>query len=292
MPVTPNIERPQPGPGSNDPSLSADLPDVSHSTDVSVLQAEVRRLKAELERVELALEAAQMEASATQESKERFLSQVAHELRTPLSAIVLWSSLIEDEKVSDPKHLDHAIDAIRTSAEEQRVLIDNLLEMSRILAGKIDLEQKRVDLGAVVHAAVENARSAANPKSLTVEEIVSGPGAAVRGDAPRLERALGNLLTNAIQVAPNGSQIKAELRTASDWAEISVTDNGPGFAAELLPLMLRGAPTRRRSSVAASYGLGLPTARKIAELHGGVLVAESAGEGRGARFTLRLPLLR
>jgi signal transduction histidine kinase len=292
MPVTPNIDRLQSGPGSDDPSQSADVADISNSTDVSVLQAEVQRLKAELERVELALEAAQMEASATQESKERFLSQVAHELRTPLSAIVLWSSLIEDEKVSDPKHLDHAINAIRTSAEEQRVLIDNLLEMARILAGKIDLEQKRVDLGTVVHSAIGNARSAAKAKSLTLEEIVSTPTAGVRGDASRLERALANLLTNAIQVAPNGSQIKAELRTDSDWAEISVTDNGPGFAAEMLPLMLRGAPIRRRSNVAASYGLGLPTARKIVELHGGTLIAESAGEGCGARFTLRLPLLR
>jgi len=268
------------------------LKDVLHSTDPIALRAEIDRLRNELDRAELALEAARMETNATQESKERFLSQVAHELRTPLSAIVLWSSLIEDEKISDPKQLKHAIDAIRSSAEEQRVLIDHLLEMSRILAGKIDLEQKRVDLRTVVHSAAEGARTAASHKGLTITEInPERSDALARGDALRLERALANLLTNAIQATTAGGTVKIELRLDSS-AVISVQDNGRGFAAEFLPQMLRGAPAPRRGQMPASYGLGLPIARKIAELHGGELLAESEGDGRGSRFTIRLPLLR
>lgn len=245
-----------------------------------------------MERLELALEAARMETNATQESKERFLSQVAHELRTPLSAIVLWSSLIEDEKVSEPTQIRHALNAIRSSAEEQRVLIDNLLEMSRILAGKIDLEQKRVDLRTVVHSAVEHARTAAAQKGLAFDEInPERPDAVIRGDAVRLERALTNLLTNAIQATASGGSVRIELQIGSS-ATISVKDTGRGFSAESLPQMLRGAPGNRRGQMPASYGLGLPIARKIAELHGGELTAESDGEGRGARFTIRLPLPR
>lgn len=266
--------------------------DPLHSADPAVLRAEIERLKSELERAELALEAARMETNATQESKERFLSQVAHELRTPLSAIVLWSSLIEEEKVSEPKQVRHALDAIRSSAEEQRLLIDNLLEMSRILAGKIDLEQKRVDLRNVVHSAANDARTAARSKGLTLTEInPERPDAVVHGDAGRLERALANLLNNAIQATATGGTVKVELQIGSA-AEISVQDSGRGFAAEFLPQMLRGAPAPRRGQMPASYGLGLPIARKIAELHGGELLAESAGEDRGSRFTIRLPLLR
>lgn len=278
---------------ANDAADAAKAQDnVSHSSDPAVLRADIDRLRSELERVELALEAARMEANATQESKERFLSQVAHELRTPLSAIVLWSSLIEDEKVSEPEQLRHAINAIRISAEEQQVLIDNLLEMSRILAGKVDLEQKRVDLRSVVHAAVERARAAATQKGLGLEETnPAGSEVVIRGDAVRLERALTNLLTNAVQVTPGGGKVKVELQVGAS-AAISVEDTGRGFSAESLPQMLRGAPVYRRGQMAASYGLGLPIARKIAELHGGELVAESEGEGRGARFTIRLPLLR
>lgn len=265
---------------------------VGGSTETAALQHEIERLKNELERVELALEAARLEANATQESKERFLSQVAHELRTPLSAIVLWSSLIEDEKISEPKHLHQAIAAIRTSADEQRILIDNLLEMSRILAGKVDLEQKPVDLATVVRSTIENALPTAAQKSVTIEKKNVDQPIAVRGDSLRLERALTNLLSNAVYLVPPAGQITVELSINGDSAEISVLDNGPGFAPEALPQMLRGAPVHQRSQRPASYGLGLPIARKIAELHGGALRAESKGEGRGARFTLCLPLMR
>ena len=232
-------------------------------------------------------EAALQEANR---AKDEFLATLSHELRTPMTAIMGWSQMLAEESL-DAESAQLAVDAIRTSARAQAQLIDDLLDVSRITAGKMRIESKSVDLAAVVSAAIDTTRAAAEAKGVHVS-VDLATDAWVRGDAHRLQQVLWNLLSNAVKFTPAGGQVRVSLRTEGREAVIDVTDDGQGIDPAFMPFLFErfrqadSSPTRTHMGL----GLGLAIVRHLVELHGGTISAESRGIGRGATFRVRLPL--
>ena len=241
---------------------------------------------------EEALKQAKRSAESANQAKDQFLATVSHELRTPLSAIVLWASLIEDQKIQDPGQLAEAIKAIKRSAEEQRELIEDLVDTSRIVAGKLRLEIKEVDLPAIVHSGIESAHAMAAEKNITLEEKFEGNIHSVRADGGRIKQVVSNLVNNSVKFTPAGGRVVVALRRQGDEVQIAIADTGIGMSKEFLPHIfdrfsqMEEASTRTQSGL----GLGLAIAKQIVEMHGGCISVESPGIGRGATFTVRLPL--
>ncbi|MGH7899385.1 MAG: hybrid sensor histidine kinase/response regulator [Candidatus Binatia bacterium] len=237
------------------------------------------------------LEALRSTAEGADQGKDEFLAVLSHELRSPLNAVMMWSRLLQNGTLS-PEKIEKAVDAITRSVELQVRLIDDLLDISRIRSGKLVLQQKPVDLGAIVTAALALARLAVDQKQLSLKVHMEPAFMRVRGDPVRLQQVIGNLLSNAIKFTPAGGQIQIELRRSNGEAEIAVRDSGCGIAPEALPLIFDrfhqadGSITRKHGGL----GLGLTIARHLVERHHGTLDAESAGENQGATFRVRLPL--
>jgi two-component system CheB/CheR fusion protein len=241
---------------------------------------------------EEALKQAKRSAEAANDAKDQFLATVSHELRTPLSAIVLWTSLIEDQKIVDAEQLNEALKAIRRSAEEQRELIEDLVDTSRIVAGKLRLELKEVDLPSVVHAGVESARPAATEKNVTLEERFDESVHLVSADGGRIKQVVSNLVNNSVKFTPSEGRVVVTLRRSGDEVQIIIADTGIGMSKEFLPHIfdrfsqVENASTRTQSGL----GLGLAIAKQIVEMHGGYITVESPGINKGSTFTVRLPL--
>ncbi|HTO03805.1 MAG TPA: ATP-binding protein, partial [Opitutus sp.] len=268
--------------------LSA-LQDISGETSGYV---KILRDDSEKKLAEEALKNAKRSAEAANEAKDQFLANVSHELRTPLSAIVLWTSLIEDHKIVEPAQLAEAIKAIKRSAEEQRELIEDLVDTSRIVAGKLRLEPRQIELPAIVHSGVECARSQATEKNITLEEHVDPKVNVVTADGARIKQVVSNLVHNAVKFTPDGGKVSIELRRVDDVVQIAITDTGVGMSTEFLPQVfdrftqVEDASTRTQSGL----GLGLAIAKQIVEMHGGRINVESPGIGCGSKFTVELPL--
>ncbi len=241
---------------------------------------------------EEALRNAKRAADAANEAKDHFLATVSHELRTPLSAIVLWTSLIEDQKIVDPEQLSEALSSIKRSAEEQRELIEDLVDTARIVAGKLRLEIKSTHLPAVVRAGVDAARIAAKEKGVQIRENLDPSVDTVKADGSRLQQVVSNLVNNAVKFTPADGQVTVDLRRVSDNVQIVVSDTGIGIDPEILPhvferfIQAEGVSTRTEGGL----GLGLAIARQIVEMHGGQIAVESPGINRGTVFTVRIPL--
>jgi two-component system CheB/CheR fusion protein len=241
---------------------------------------------------EEALKNAKRAAEAANEAKDQFLANVSHELRTPLSAIVLWTSLIEDHKIVEPQQFAEAIAAIKRSAEEQRELIEDLVDTSRIVAGKLRLELQQIELPAVIHAGIETARPMATEKNITLKESFDPRVNVVSADGARIKQVVSNLVNNAIKFTPNDGKVSVNLSRVGDEVQISITDTGVGMSKEFLPHIfdrfsqMEDASTRTQSGL----GLGLAIAKQIVEMHGGCITVQSPGVGRGSSFTVRLPL--
>jgi PAS domain S-box-containing protein len=248
---------------------------------------------AELERREL-LERerkARREAEAASQAKDEFLAALSHELRTPLHALRLWAGILRNG-LDDPQALAHAADTIDRNAVLQARLVDDLLDVSRIVSGQLRLAIEWVALGPIVEAAVETVRPAALNKGVAlIQDLAPGVGS-VRGDAIRLQQVVWNLLANAVRFTPAGGRVEIRLRPMDGEAALSVTDSGRGIAAGLLPHVFdrfrQGESGTNRSH--GGLGLGLSLARQLVELHGGTIEAASPGPGRGATFTVRLPV--
>lgn len=258
---------------------------------LQTLQGELERSRQQLTEQQSQLDEARQAAEAAAEARDRFISNVSHELRTPLSAILLWTSLIDEQQVNDPQ-LAEALQAIKRSAEEQSALIDDIVDTSRLLAGKLRLELETVDVSAVLREAVAATAVAAREKQIQVIDRFD-PLPWTRVDARRLRQLAAYLLNNAIKFTPAGGQAIIRLRQAGPLGfAVSVSDTGAGIAPAILPELLERRPQLggkcARSEI--GLGLGLVLARRLAELHGGHLVAESAGPGLGATFTVELPL--
>lgn len=247
---------------------------------------------AEMERQKLldGERAARAEAERMVRTKDEFLATLSHELRTPLNAILGWAQLLRAGKMA-PKELARGLEVIERNARAQARLIEDLLDMSRIISGKAKLDVKTVDLPSVVDAALESVQAAAQAKSIRLTRSIDASVSRAAGDAARLQQILWNLLSNAIKFTPKGGSVEVAMQPAGDSVAIAVSDTGQGIAPEFLPHVFErfrqadSSVTRLHSGL----GLGLAIARHLTELHGGTIRAESEGSGRGAVFTVRLP---
>ena len=222
--------------------------------------------------------------------KDEFLATMSHELRTPLNAIFGWVTLLRTRRLDEPTQ-ERALETIERNARAQKRLIEDLLDVSRIVTGKVALEIMPVDPRRVVEAALETMQPAAQAKGVTVTPLLDAGAASVRGDFARLQQIVCNLLSNAIKFTPSGGHVEVSLAHRNGDAEISVSDSGQGIKPEFLPLVFDrfrqedGSISRRHGGL----GLGLAIVRHLVELHAGSVEAFSDGEGKGSRFVVRLP---
>jgi PAS domain S-box-containing protein len=250
------------------------------------------RKQADAERADLlrSERAARMEAERASRLKDEFLSTVSHELRTPLHAIVGWSHILR-RRANGEQDFEKGLTAIDRNARAQVQLVEDLLDMSRIITGKLRLDVQAVDLHDVVNAAVVSIAPSADAKEISVQKILSPAAAVVRGDASRLEQVVWNLLNNAVKFTPEGGTVHVTLARTDSGIEIVVADNGPGISPAFLPYVFDrfrqgdGSTTRSHGGL----GLGLAIVKNLVELHGGTVRAASV-EGHGAIFTVELPL--
>ncbi|MGZ3458369.1 MAG: hybrid sensor histidine kinase/response regulator, partial [Archangium sp.] len=223
--------------------------------------------------------------------KDLFLATLSHELRTPLSTMLMSAQLLKRVAPEDRK-IERASSSIERAAQSQARLIDDLLDVSRIVSGKLLLDLGPVDFEAVVRSAVDIARPSAQAKSLELELVIDGTIGAVYGDEVRLQQVVNNLLTNAIKFTPNGGRVAVRLERNGEQAQLTVTDTGMGIRPEVLPHLFNRF-VQADSSVTRTHGglgLGLSIVRHLVEAQGGSVQAESPGEGKGATFRVTLPL--
>jgi PAS domain S-box-containing protein len=231
-------------------------------------------------------------AEAANRIKDEFLAVLSHELRTPLNPILGWAKLLRSRKF-DPATSDRALETIERNAKLQTQLIEDLLDVSRILQGKLSLKVCPVDLVSTIKAAIETVRLSAEAKSIQIQAILEPGIGQVSGDANRLQQVVWNLLANAVKFTPPGGQVEITLEQVGTQAHITVTDTGKGIVPEFLPYVFDyfrqadGSTTRTFGGL----GLGLAIVHHLVELHGGTVSASSLGEGQGATFLIKLPCL-
>jgi signal transduction histidine kinase len=234
---------------------------------------------------------ARAEAEAANRAKDEFLALVSHELRNPLSSILGWARVL-DKAPGDAESVKRATEIIVRSAQAQKQLIDDLLDLARVTSGKLRLDARPLDLNPIIDAAVETVRPAAEARGIEMNARLEPAAGQVTGDADRLQQVVWNLLSNAIKFTPQGGKVEVELRRVDPYAQIVVRDTGAGISQEFLPHIFerfrQADPTggRRQSGL----GLGLALVHYIVESHGGTVSATSEGEGRGATFVVNLPL--
>ena len=257
--------------------------------DVVLIREQDARVEAEAARRQA--ERAQAEAEAATRAKDQFLATLSHELRSPLSAVLHWTHMLRRGLV-EPAQVDHALEIVERNARAQVRLIEDLLDVTRIVSGKLSVELARVDLATIVSAVVDLVRGAADGKRIGVEIEREAGALPVRGDATRLQQVFQNLLTNAVKFTPDGGRVTVVLGRAGDHAEVVVRDTGIGIAADVLPHVFerfhQGDPSVAQQH--GGLGLGLAIARHLVEMHGGSIEAHSDGVQRGAAFTVRVPL--
>ena len=232
--------------------------------------------------------AARDEAERQSRLKDEFLATLSHELRTPMNAILGWLSILDTGKAIRDVHA--ALAVIRRNAEAQARLIDDLLDMNRLLSGNVTLDLGRCDAGALLHTTMQTLQPAADAKGVQLIASVE-PVGMIQADSRRLQQVLWNLVHNAIKFTPGGGRVELRVARAEDGVQISVSDNGHGIQPGFLPYVFdrfrqQDASATRESS---GLGLGLSIARHLVELHGGTIAAHSAGPGQGATFVVRLP---
>jgi PAS domain S-box-containing protein len=262
-----------------------------------VIQCNIRditdRKRAEKERTLLlaAAQAARAEADSANSVKDAFLATLSHELRTPLTSILGWSHLLTEGRL-DKQQTARAIETITRNARAQGRLIDELLDISRIMTGKLCLDLRVVKLAPLIQAVVDDVRPAADARSINLETAFDSDVGAILGDPDRLQQIVWNLLTNAIKFTPKGGEVHVRLEQ-NDWQVlITVDDSGQGIATEHLPHVFErfrqadSSNTRSNSGL----GLGLSIVRQLVELHQGSVTAESSGENAGATFRVMLPV--
>ena len=236
--------------------------------------------------------AAREEAEEANRLKDEFLATVSHELRTPLTAILGWSNMLLAGRLDQEMH-DRGLEIIHRNAQAQNQLISDLLDVSRIISGKLRLDLRTVELPAIIEAAVEATRPAAEAKGVSLTTALDPRSGPINGDADRLQQVVWNLLTNALKFTDVGGEIAVKLASVDTRVEITVQDSGIGIAPEFLPHIFdrfrQADPGTNR--VHGGMGLGLSIVRQLVELHGGTVRAASGGEGKGATFTVSLPFV-
>jgi len=250
-------------------------------------------LRFETERNEL-LERTQFARHAAEQAnrlKDEFLMTLSHELRTPLNAVWGWTRILRAGRIDDPR-VARGLEVIDRNAAVQLRLIEDLLDISSIIAGKLRIEMELIEMHGVVAAVVDSARPAAEAKNVMLTVSPLGGAAPVRGDAERLQQALWNLVSNAVKFTSEGGSVAVAITTDGGYVQVGVRDTGAGIGASVLPHIFerfrQGESGTARSHM--GLGLGLAIARSLVEAHGGTLTAESEGVGLGATFFLRLAL--
>ena len=224
--------------------------------------------------------------------KDEFLATVSHELRTPLNAMLGWLQIIRTTNM-DPIALERAMASIERNAQSQARVVDDLIELSRVVTGKLHLKTKPVDLRSVVEASIDVVRTAAQAKGVALKTSLAGVPVVVSGDRDRLQQVVWNLLSNAVKFTETGGTVSVELTADERTCSVVVSDSGIGISTDFLPHIFERFRQADQSTTReyGGLGLGLAIAKEITELHGGVLKALSGGRGHGSRFTLTLPRL-
>jgi PAS domain S-box-containing protein len=249
--------------------------------------------QAQLDRDELlhAERAARSEAERLSHMKDEFLATLSHELRTPLNAILGWSTLLRRLEPGSPDHL-RGLDTIERNARVQSQLVGDLLDMSRIISGKVQLDVAPVDLAEILNATIESVRPSIEAKKLRLRTTLDARGGRIRGDANRLQQVFWNLLTNAVKFTPADGRVDVILERVNSHVEVCVEDSGIGIKPEFLAFVFDrfrqadSSTTRRHGGL----GLGLSIVKHLSELHGGSVRVKSPGEGQGSSFIVALPV--
>jgi PAS domain S-box-containing protein len=253
----------------------------------------MERKRAETEREQLLEreQAARAEAETANRVKDEFLATVSHELRTPLNAILGWSSMLVAGKLGETD-AQYALETIIRNARSQAQIIEDILDVSRTVSGKLRLDVKPIELISIIKAAIDVVSPAAEAKGVHLQLLLDPSADRVQGDAARMQQVIWNLLTNAVKFTPKGGQVEVKLKRVDSAAEISICDTGEGISKEFLPFVFDrfhqadGTTTRRHGGL----GLGLAIARHLVEMHGGTITAYSAGKDQGATFVIQIPL--
>jgi PAS domain S-box-containing protein len=236
---------------------------------------------------------ARMLAQRAARMKDEFLATLSHELRTPLNAILGWTQLLRARGAPEPAELARAMEIIERNARAQVRLIDDLLDLSRIMSGRFRLDVQQVSLGDIVRSALDSIEPAAQSKGVRLESILDPRSVVVSGDPGRLQQVFWNLLSNAVKFTPKGGKVQVVLQRVNSHIEFSISDTGIGIPAAFLPHVFERF-SQKDSSTNREYGglgLGLAICKQLVELHGGSVQAKSMGEGQGATFVVTLPLI-
>jgi PAS domain S-box-containing protein len=235
-------------------------------------------------------QAARLEAERASRIKDEFLATLSHELRTPLNAILGWSQIIRPG-ISSTDEVAEGLAIIQRNARMQTQIISDLLDMSRIISGKIRLEPQQIDLRTVIDASIESVHPSADVKDIAIEKTI-GSVPMIHGDPARLQQAVWNLLTNAIKFTPRSGRVKVSLQQVDSQAQITVSDNGQGIGNDFLPHIFQRFRQADASTTRShgGLGIGLSIVKSLVELHGGTVSVVSDGKGKGSAFTITLPI--
>lgn len=260
----------------------------AEETQRALLEQREARLQAEEQKRKA--EASFRAAQEANRAKDEFLMTLSHELRTPMTAILGWSRMLPSMKESDPMFRE-AIRAIGRSADLQAKLIDDVLDVSRIVSGKLRLTLEHVALPPVLQAAIDAVRTSAKAKNITIASAFEGDLGSATFDATRLQQIVWNLLSNAVKFTPDGGRVELSARRTPSYFQIVVSDTGEGIDPAFLPYVFEPFKQAETPStrVHGGLGLGLSIVRYLAEAHGGTVIASSQGRGKGAQFTVTLP---
>ncbi|HEU4931802.1 MAG TPA: ATP-binding protein, partial [Pyrinomonadaceae bacterium] len=261
--------------------------------DVTERVAREAELQAQIEartRLLASEKLARSDAERANRLKDEFLATISHELRNPLNAIMGWAHMLRLGKL-DAANTDRAVETIYRNAKSQSQLVSDLLDVSRIISGKLRLDVRTVDLIYIVNAAIDSIRPAADAKGIRLQTILDPAAGPISGDADRLQQIVWNLLTNAVKFTPKSGNIQVNVQRSDSHVEVVVSDSGVGISKEFLPFVFdrfrqADASTTR---IHGGLGLGLSIVRQLVDLHGGSVSVDSEGEGKGATFTITLP---
>jgi signal transduction histidine kinase/ActR/RegA family two-component response regulator len=274
--------------------LSFKTPRVFSEDDRSLLRTLAQQCAQAIERARLfeSEQASRAAAESASRLKDEFLATVSHELRTPLTAILGWARMLSYPTL-DTASREKAIETIQRNAKAQDRLIEDILDVSRIITGKLRLDVQATDLQPVIQAAVEVLLPAAEAKGIRLHQVLDPNSGTVLGDAERLQQVAWNLVSNAIKFTPKGGRVMIVLQRINSHTEFTVSDTGKGISPDFLPYVFDRFRQAESSTIRAHEGLGLGLAivRHLVELHGGTVHADSRGDGQGATFTVRLPLV-
>jgi PAS domain S-box-containing protein len=275
-------------PGGDTPTFTGFIRDV---TDLRRIERLLRQESEEKEQLLASERAARQDAERADRLKDEFLSTVSHELRTPLNAILGWAQLLKMGHLNSTESAQ-GIEVIERNVRVQAQIIEDLLDMSRIVSGKIRLDVQCTPLIPVIEAAIATVRPAAEAKAIRLQKVLDPAAGTIMGDANRLQQIVWNLLSNAIKFTPKQGRVQVTLARVNSHVEIVVADSGQGIAGEFLPFVFDRFRQADSSTtrVHGGLGLGLAIVKQLAELHGGTVRAASAGEGHGATFTVSLPV--